>query len=281
MVDSTEATMRVVYDDEFHIVYQQDQSVLRQTVNTRGIVNGKTVQFDTGGVAGRMSQKSRDGTLPYTRPDVNKVQADLVELFKPYSVDDFDLLRNNSSYRNMLMRQGVTSAREEQDYQIIDALSEATTSLSTLDMSNKASVLTMTTALWNNKIPRDGRVWAAITPNAEAQMMRINEFASVDYNVMKPFAEGAKGIGEYRHWAGVNWVVTPLLTGNGTASAECYIYHQDAIGHVDDGEYMFRAGTDEKQGMQHWCWSRIRCCSKIIHQEGIRKFVHDDTAAFS
>ena len=281
MTGSPEPTMRVVYDDEFHIVYQQNQSVLRQTVNTRGIVNGKTVQFDTAGVAGRMSQKQRDGTLPYTRPDVDKVTADLIELFKPYTVDDFDLLRNNSQYRNMLMMQGVTSAKEEQDYQIIDALAEATTSLGTLAMSSKASILQMTTALWNDKVPRDGRVWAVITPNAEAQMMRIDEFASVDYNVMKPFAEGAKPVGEYRSWAGVNWVVTPLLTGNGTATAECYIYHQDAIGHVDDGEYTFRAGVDEKQGDQNWCWSRIRCCSKIIHQTGIRKFVHDDTAAFS
>lgn len=281
MVDSTETTMRLIYDDEFYIEYQQNQSVLRQTVNTRGIINGKTVQFDNAGAAGRMVQKQRDGSLPYSRPDVDKVQADLVELFKPYTVDDFDVLRNNPTYRQMLMRQSVTSAKEEQDYQIITALADATTSLGTLAFSTTAGPLAVASALWNNNVPRDGRVWVVGTPNMELQMNRITAFASADYNVMKPFAEGSKPIGQYKSWNGINWLFTTLLTGVGTASAECYAYHQDAIGHVDDGEPMFRAGTDEKQGMQHWCWSRIRCCSKIIHNTGIRKFVHDDTAAFA
>ena len=282
-INNTEATMRVDYSDEWHKDFERETSMLKPTVNSTGIVRAKTVTFDTASVTGRAKTRQRDGELPYSRPDTNQVSKDLYEHFEPYIIDDWDLFRNNSETRALYMQKARAVVYREMDQMIVDELDQTTVELnsgSAIAFSQLSTFLTWTTTLWNNDVPADGNVYGLVTPAAWAQMMRIPEFKSSDYTVVKRADEGAPMQGEMRSWMGVKWMMFTGLTGHGTATASCYIYHKSAIGHKDDGNPTFMAGYDDKND-QHWCWARVRHCAKAILTRGIVRAVHDDTAAFA
>lgn len=281
-INSTESTMRIDYSDEWHKDFERNQSLLKPTVMSQGIVRAKTVTFDIASTTGRGKQRQRDGELPYTRPDTSQATKDLVEHFEPYILDDFDEFRNNSQIRNLYMQKALAVCNREVDYQIIEELDTTTVevSASAVAFSTLATFLDWTSTLWNNDVMPDGQVYGIITPNAWAQMLRINEFKSADFVTLKSVQEGAPMQGEMRSWLGVKWIMHTGLTGTGTALAQCYLYHKSAVGHKDDGSPTFVAGTDDKHN-QHYCWARVRHCAKAILPRGIVRAYHDDTAAFA
>ena len=79
-------------------------------------------------------------------------------------------------------------------------------------------------------------------------------------------------------WAGVNWIVSSRITGVGTATELCYMFHRDALGYsVNVGEDSIDVGYD---GKQHLSWSRatIFHAAKILQNTGIVQMKHDGGA---
>lgn len=280
-INSTESTMRVDYSDEWHKDFEREKSLLKPTVMNRGIVRAKTVTFDVASTTGRGKQRLRDGELPYSRPDTSQTSKDLVEHVEPYIIDSFDEFRNNSQIRNLYMQKALAVINREIDYTIIEELDTTTNevSASAVAFSSLSTFLSWTSELWNNDVSPDGNVYGVITPNAWAQMLRINEFKSADFITLKSVQEGAPMQGEMRSWLGVKWIMHTGLTGKGTALAQCYIYHRDAVGHMDSNP-AFEAGYDAKQ-KQSWCHASVMHCAKAILPRGIVRAYHDDTAAFA
>lgn len=281
-VNSTESTMRIDYSDEWYPNFQRRTSLLKQTVNTRGIVRAKTVTFDKVDVSGRADTRLRDGKIPASRPDTSQVTKDLAEHYKKYQIDDWDLFRNNSEYRSMMMDDALAVVNREVDYQIIEELdgTSAEYSASAITGSAIGDFLGIINTLRESDVPSDGMLWGLITPALEMQMMRIAQFASQDYIEVKPLVDGAKPVGQYRRWLGVNWVTHTGLTNMGGTLAQCYVYHSSAIGHKDDGAPTFMAGMNDEDDY-HWCWARVRHCAKVIHTTGVLRFYHNDNAAFA
>ena len=282
-INSTESTMRKYFNDEWRMIFERAQPLLKQTVNTDGIVNAKTVTFDYFGTTGRGKQRQRDGRLPYTRPDTYQVEKDLVEHYEPYVIDSFDDFRNNPTIRAGYMKKSAAVVKREIDEEILAELATTPTeySASAQDFADKAFFVNWTTSLWDNDVdPGDGQTYGVLTPKAFANMMMIDEFVSADYVDIKAFVEGAPPVGQAKRWLGVNWIIHTGLPEKGSALAHGYIYHKTAIGHVDDGEPTFLAGYDERDD-QHFCWSRARHCAKAILTRGISRAYHDDTAAVS
>lgn len=283
VLSNIETTMRIDYSDEFHTDYQRMQTILKQGCKARSLPGAKTIAFDTAGLTGRAKQRQRDGQLPYGRPDTGQVTKDITEFFEPYIIDDFDLFRNNSQVRNNMMVQAIGVCNREVDAQIIEELDTATqeVSASAVAFSSLGTFLDWQTTLFNNDIPSsDGKLWCVLTPAAYAQMMRINEFKSADFVDVKPFVEGAPSIGVAKYWMGCKFLRHTGLTGFNTATASCYMWHEDALGHADDGAPKFVAGMDEKHD-QHYCYARVRQAAKLVLPRGVVRAIHDDTAAFA
>ena len=79
-------------------------------------------------------------------------------------------------------------------------------------------------------------------------------------------------------WAGINFIVHPNLSGEGTATEICLMYHKDAIGHGCDKESVMTAvGYDDEQD-----YSYARCStymgSKLLQNTGIIQVRHDGSA---
>jgi hypothetical protein len=93
---------------------------------------------------------------------------------------------------------------------------------------------------------------------------------------VKPFSGPVRRM---RRWFGVNWIVHPNLTGVGTATEKCYLYHRDALGHaMETGSGMKTAiGYDEEQD-----YSFARATgyfgSKLLQNSGVVQIKHDGSA---
>lgn len=280
--NSTESTMRIDYSDEWYPDFQRRTSLLKQCVNTRGIVRAKTVTFDKVAVSGRADTRLRDSRIPASRPDTSQVTKDLAEHYKKYQIDDFDEFRNNSQYRSMMQGDALAVVNREVDYQILAELDTTSNEFSPSAITGSAigDFLAIIRNLRELDVPSDGKLWGLITPALEMQMMRINQFLSTDYVEIKPAVEGAKPVGMYRRWLGVNWLVHQGLTNMGSALATNYIFHESAVGHMDDGAPTFMAGPNTEDDY-YWCWARVRHCAKAVTPEGILRFYHNDNAAYS
>ena len=106
--------------------------------------------------------------------------------------------------------------------------------------------------------------------------MGLQQFASSDYVNMTPF----EGVGKDRafSWFGVNWIVDASLPGAGTASATCFMYSQNAIGHACDMDRVAtHVGYDEKQD-KSWARCSTYMGSKLLQNSGVIKMLHDDSA---
>ena len=161
------------------------------------------------------------------------------------------------------------------DSDIITAL-ETGTQFAGVASATASLALTMKAKaiLGNADVPYDGNISMLITPGYEAYLMQTKEFASADYVNNKPFENGMTMF----RWAGINFIVHPNLTGEGTNEEICLMYHKDAIGHGCDKESIMTAvGFDDEQD-----YSYARCSaymgSKLLQNTGIIQIRHDGSA---
>lgn len=282
-VNQITSQFRTKYNDEFKMDYDRTQSLLRQTVNSRGAQNGSSIVWDVVGASDAANVRSRDGLIPVSQLGLSQVTGTLEEHFKKFQIDSFDLFRANPNTRSAQSARGIASINKAIDQAIIDQLdasSNAINSGNAIDFGVKSTFLTWTTAMRNLDVPWDGRVWGLVTPAAWAQMETITDFVSIDYNAVKPLVEGMPSPGQYREWMGVKWIVHTGITNVTAATAKCYIYHEDAIGHQISGEpqtHMYYEDEEDRYGT----WVKIVHCAKKILDDGIYRAVHDDTASIA
>lgn len=163
------------------------------------------------------------------------------------------------------------------DSVIIAELDTATNSTGTSTTASLNLVIRAQVILAGNDVDttQEDKMFAVITPAFQGYLMQVAEFASADYVDVKPFAGPVKRM---RRWMGVNWMVHPHLTGVGTGTEYCYMWHQNAIGHAANSKEMeVEVGYE---GKQQTSWSRASLYhgAKILQNSGIVQWAHDGSA---
>lgn len=276
------ALERTKYNDEFKYDFERDIPLLKQSVRTDGLLSAGTVKWDVIDPAERAQKRTRDGDIPRANLGLSQVSGTPEEYFSgDYRVDNFDLFRSNPNYRMAQAKKAISAINQQIDQTIIDQLDTATNqvSASAAALSALATVSAWRLKLRNRNVPFNGQIWAAITPAASEQMMRISEYKSHDFVDVKPAIDGARTY-KVMHWMDVNWIVHTGLTGVGTAVAKCYMWHESAIGHQMAGDPETMAYYDEKQD-RYGTWAKVWMCAKMCLQRGVEQFLHDDTAALT
>lgn len=282
-VNQITAQFRSQYNDEFKFDYDREPSLLKQTVRNDGAQKGGTVYWDVVDPSDAANVRTRDGLIPVSQLGLSQKSATMQEHFKKFQIDAFDLFRANPNTRAAHARKGRASINKAIDQEIIDVLdgsSNAINSGNAIDFGVKSTFLTWITSLQNLDVDWNGNIWGLVTPNAYAQMETINDFVSQDYNNIKPLVEGAPPVGTYREWLGVKWIRHTGLTGKGTATAKCYIYSGDAIGHQIDGEpqtHMYYEDEEDRYGT----WVKVIHAAGLVLTRGVYRAVHDDTASIA
>lgn len=266
-----------MYRQEFVAGFEKRQSLVRHSVITETEVRGNEAVFlvaDSGGATA--VTRGVNGDIP-TRPDnLNQFTATLKEWHDVPERTNFNIFASQGDGRKIMQHTSMSVINRKIDDDIYDALGNATNTWGAAAAATLTLVTKAKTKLGNAFAVHDAPVFAVITPAYHGYLMGIKEFASADYVNMKPF----EGVGKDRafSWYGVNWIVDANLPGAGTASATCFMYSRNAIGHACDMERVQTyVGYDDKND-KSWARCSTYMGSKLLQNSGVVKMLHDDSA---
>jgi len=237
MSTSINAAFVADYTADMHLVFQREGAMLRDGVFKKNNVVGSTAYFQKMGT-GVAVTKTRHGEITPMNATHTQPSCTIVDLYAGDWVDKLDEAKTNIDTRMAYARTGAYALGRAVDGQITTELDTTTQSTVTITVTSYAAILGgllgMTEALDTNGVPQDGRRYGALTPRMWAQAMTVEQFSSSDYVGANglPFTEGAPGHRRWKDWMGVKWCMHNGLPGRGTATAKCFVWHENAIGHA-------------------------------------------------
>lgn len=265
------------YRQEFVAAFEQRVSLLKATTTKESVIKGNTATFLVSGSGGDTAvTRGSNGQIPYGNPTNSQPTATLVEKHAPYELTGFNIFASQGDQKRVMQMASMNVINRDIDLTLLAELANATQDFGT----GTASLSTVSGAqaiLGNADIPveDENNMFAIISPAFRGYLIQTTEFSSGDYVDVKPLVGPARRM--FR-WMGVNWIVSSRVTGLGTASEICYMYHRDAIGYaVQTGEENIAIGYDEKQDTS-WSRATVFHGAKILQNTGIVKITHDGSA---
>ena len=273
MADTAFQTM---YRQEFISGFEQRQSLLRKTCTTEADINGNTAVFlvaDSGSASA--VTRGSNGLIPGRADNLTQNSCTLVEWHDKPVRTGFNLYASQGDGRRIMQETTMGVLNRKVDSDIIAQLDTATQDTGATQTGSLSLVMYAKTILGNNDVENDGNIFAVITPAFEAYLMQTKEFASADYVSNKKFEMQN---GSYFKWAGVNFIVSTRLTGKGTSSESCYMYHKSAIGHACDTERLRVSPGYVEEHDYSFCLATGYFGSKLLQNSGIVQMLHDGSA---
>jgi len=279
----SDTAYQTMYRQEFIAGFEKRTSLVRRTVTTETEVKGNEAVFlvaDSGGATA--VTRGVNGDIP-TRPDnLNQFTATLQEWHDVPERNNFNLFASQGDGRRIMQQASMGVINRKIDTDIHAALSAATVT-KTMTQTTKIAFLSdllglIVTLSEANAIdagvPEEQEPFALITPAFRANMMQLDQFTSMDFINLKPFANISKS--RAFNWNGCNWIVDTGLSGMGSTST-CYMYSRNAIGHAcDNTSIKTFVGYDDKND-KSWARCSAYMGSKLLQNSGIVKISHDDT----
>ena len=257
--------------------FEKRQSLARRTCVTESEINGNQATFlvaDSGGATA--VTRGLNGDIP-TRPDnLNQYVATLGEWHDVPERTNFNIFASQGKGREIMQRTCMSVINRKIDNDIHTALSAGTVTWGAAAVATLSLVMKALTILGNNFALQDAPIFALITPAFRGYLMQLDSFTSADY-VTDPKFDGVSKSDAF-NWNGVNWIVDGALPGAGSASATCFMYSQNAIGHAYDSENLKTAvGYDDKND-KSWARCSTYMGSKLLQNSGVIKMLHNDSA---
>lgn len=270
-VEAAVTQYRQAMVDQFEV----RSSVLRVGTTKESMKNGNSVVFLVAG-SGSDTAVTRgvNGLIPYGNPTNTQVTATLVEKHAPYELTGYNIFSSQGDQTAVMRQASMSVINREIDLTILSALSAATIDTGASTTANLSLVMKAKAYLGNNGIPtqEEDNMFAVVTDSFLAYLMEDDTFSNVQYVDVKPLVGPAR---KMLRWAGVNWMVNPLITGVGTSTELCYMWHRNALGYaVNMGEESIAVGFDEKQDTS-WSRATIFHAAKILQNTGIVQIKHD------
>jgi hypothetical protein len=263
-----------LYRRQFVAAFEQDVSLLKMTATKESMTNGLTTTFLVAGSGGDTAvTRGVNGQIPYGNPTNTQVAATLVEKHAPYELTSFNIFASQGDQKEIMRKASMAVINRDIDLTILAELANATQDYGT-GTATLNTVLGAQAILGNADVAteEEDNMFAVISPAFRAYLMQTTEFASGDYVEMRPYGGPARRM--FR-WAGINWLVSSRITGLGTSSEICYMFHRNALGYaVRVQEESISIGYDDKQDSS---WSRATTyhAAKILQNTGIVKITHD------
>lgn len=274
MADTAFQTM---YRQEMIAGFEKRQSLVRRTTVTEAEIRGNQAVFlvaDSGGATA--VTRGVDGDIP-TRPDnLNQYTATLAEWHDVPEKTRFNIFASQGNQREVMQKTCMSVINRKIDTDIHTALTAATVTWGSATTASLTKVTIAKTKLGNAFADEDAPVYALITPAFHGYLMALKEFVSADY-VSAPGFDGMPKDKAFS-WYGVNWIVDAGLPGAGTASATCFMYSQNAIGHACDTENLQTLVGYDGKNDKSWARCSTFMGSKLLQNSGVVKMLHDDSA---
>jgi hypothetical protein len=269
------------YRSEFIDGYEQRKSLLQDFVTREATFKGNTATFlvaDSGSATA--TTRGINGLIPSRADSQTQTSATLEEWHDLVKKTNFNIFQSQGNQRAMMQKTTMGTINRKADQLIIAQLDTATNDTGGATTASLALALKAQTILLVNEVPFDGQITGLITPAFLAYLQQTSEFSSSDYVTRKPMEGGVQWNDQpgFWRWNGITWVVHPNLTGVGTSSEKCYLFHKSAIGWALDA-----AGMDVDlgyDGEQAYSWARCsgHMGAKLLQNNGVVQMLHDGSA---
>lgn len=270
---------QIQYRQEFIAAFEQRQSLLRDSVTTEAVIKGNQATFLVAGSGSDTAvTRGANGLIPAKADTESQTTATLSEWHDLRRKTNFNIFASQGNQRAIMQMNTMAVINRKIDSQILTELATGTVTTGAAVKASLALIMKAKTKLGNAGVPWDSNLWAVISPAFEAYLAQTKEFASREYVNRLP-TEGADLAWRDKplvyYWMGVNWIVHPNVSGVGTASESCFMYHKSAIGHAVD-----TAGIESEIGYNgEQAYSFARCTAhigpKLLQNTGIVEMVHD------
>lgn len=238
MSTSIDTSFITSYEAKVHEVFQRQGSYLKDAVRVKDNVIGSTAVFQKIG-KGTATTKARHGTITPMNQTHTAPSVTLADFYAGDWVDKLDEAKTNIGERDAIASGGAMALGRKVDDQITTVLDTTTSTVITLTVTSKATVLAtaieFAEAAWDNDVPNDGQVYAVVTPRYWSQLMTLDQFMRAEYVGAdgQAFRQGpAVGRGKWKDWQGIKWKMQTGLPGAGTATAKAFVWHKTAIGYA-------------------------------------------------
>lgn len=271
---------QTLYRDEWIAAFERDKTTLRETTTRESMLRGRQAVFLVAGSGSEAVTRGGNGLIPSTPLDLTQNTVTLSEKHSLKQMTGFNIFAGQSNQREIMQKMTRTEINRSVDDIIIDVLASGTVEANaTATIMTKELVNIATATLFNADVPNDGDVWGLLTPAAWTALSDLPDFANSQWvGNTATMTGGMPTMGmPARMWMGVKWMQHTGLTGIGSATAECYIYHRSAIGYAyASGEIMASAGYDDEQDYS-WARATVYDGALKLQNSGIVIINHDDT----
>lgn len=268
------------FRDEFIAGFEQRTSVLRQATTTEAVVKGNTAQFlvaDSGSATA--VTRGVNGRIPSASDNLTTVSATLQEWHHKPIATSFNIFASQGDRNAIMQKNAMAVINRKIDADIIAQLDAATLTTGTSQTASIRLVNQALAGLGKNGVPMDGNIWAVVTPAFLGYLMETPEFASADWVSNRPLENNPAWADKagYYQWMGVNWIVSIGLTGIGTATEKCYMFHKSALGHAFNKDMSVTVGYNDEDDYS-FCRCSIFMGSKLLQNTGVARMNHDGSA---
>lgn len=269
---------RTVYKEEFIAGYEERETWLRKTVTTKAQVRGNTLTFlvaDSGGASA--VTRGPDGLIPARADNNTQLSATIAEWHDKVRKTQFTLDMSQGEQRQIAQMTSMGVLNRKIDADIIAQLDTATINTSPTQTATVALVESSLAELALNDVPVEDEenMFGLVTPSFYGYISQTPEWSSSDYVDMKWYANRNVRL---KRWRGVNWIRHSKLTGAGSSTEKCYIYHKDSIGHGMDRSRLDSAvGFNDEDAYQYVRTSGA-FGSKLLQNNGVVQILHNGSA---
>ena len=273
-VEAAQTQYRQAFIDQF----EGRASALRVATTKESVTKGNTAIFLVAG-SGTDTAVSRgtNGQIPYGNPTNSQKTTTLVEYHAPYELTGFNIFASQGDQKEVMRRSSMAVINRNIDLICLAELANATIDTGSYATASMAMVEKAKGYLGNNDVPveEEDNMFAIVSSGFMAYLRQLTEFSSADYVDVKPLVGPTR---KMLRWNGVNWIQSARVTGVGTSTELCYMWHRNALGYaVNIGEDSIAIGYDEKQDTS-WSRATVFHGAKILQNTGIVQLKHDGSA---
>ena len=274
------------YRNEMVLGFGQRQSLLKDTTTKESQIKGNEAVFMVVSSTGTAVTRGVNGLIPASDNNNTQTTATLVEKHDLRRMTGFNVFQSQGNQNEIMQINTMSVLNRDIDSVILTQLEAGTITTGAAATASMTMILKAIVYLQNNGVPWDGNVFAVVSPAFLAYMMSISQFSSADFvnvkpavnypgwDAMAPAMRANMGSGWYE-WMGVKWIVSNQVSGVGTSSELCFMYHRSAIGHAANV-----SGMDSPIGYndeQDYSWAR---CSLyhgaiLLQDSGVVQMTHD------
>ena len=258
------------YTTEYIQAFEQDYTLLRMATYQHHQINGNVAVFLVAG-SGGLSAVTRgiNGLIPFGIINNSQLSCTLAEKHGPFETTDFNIFASQGDQKRIMQAQSINVLSRDIDQTIIDELDSGVVTTTGTSVTASTDLVEKTIAiLGNNSVPVDeeDKMFAVISPAFRAYLRQTTEYNNGFYVDVKPLVGPIK---KMWRWSGVNWITNIRLTGIGTSTEKCYMFHQNAIGHAADTKTMKVDVGYERKQQNSWTNATLFHGAKTLQTAGI------------